>query len=212
MATPAPRECNQPARNALHRKQSAHGATIRTPCSAAQRIASQPARSASARASHPVHRIALHRILYSTAHRANATSPTASQTIRTPTTSPPHIDHIDPFPTTPLLGWAIASRFRGQHACGQLDILGSDAGCLLYVCIGIVVLNWLYFRSSSRAWRALFPSSCTSFEARFYWLRCVLVILICSCGLKFLARDLRFVSAPFIAGWYTPVLWCTHYH
>jgi hypothetical protein len=34
----------------------------------------QPARSASARAAHPVHRSALPRILYSAAHRANATS------------------------------------------------------------------------------------------------------------------------------------------
>jgi hypothetical protein len=48
MAPPAPRECNQPA----------------------QRIASQ-----TIRASHPVHRSALHRILCSAAHRANATSP-----------------------------------------------------------------------------------------------------------------------------------------
>jgi hypothetical protein len=44
-AQPAPRECNQPARSALHRKQSARRATQRS---------------------------ALHRILYSAAHRANA--------------------------------------------------------------------------------------------------------------------------------------------
>jgi hypothetical protein len=75
----------------------------------AQRIASQPLRSASARASHPVHRSALHRkqsahraaqrsalhrnqlathrpahrILYSAAHRANATSPRIANNPRT---------------------------------------------------------------------------------------------------------------------------------
>jgi hypothetical protein len=53
----------------------------RTVHSAAQRIASQPARSASVRASHPVHRSALHRILCSAAHRANATSPRAAHCI-----------------------------------------------------------------------------------------------------------------------------------
>jgi hypothetical protein len=53
--------------------------TIRAPCSAAQRIASQPVRSA------------LPRILYITSHRANATACAqriASQTIRANATSP----------------------------------------------------------------------------------------------------------------------------
>ena len=67
------------------------------------------------------------------------------------------------FPTTPLLVWTLVGRFRGQHACGHPDIFGRDASCLLHVSIGIVGLNWLWFRSSSRAWRALFPNSCTSF-------------------------------------------------
>jgi hypothetical protein len=106
MAPPAPRECNQPARSALHRNQfAAHRLAHRIPYSAAhciatssQRIGSRIASRAAQRiASHPVHRSALHRILYSAAHRANATSPRASarasQTIRAPTTNPPRIAH-----------------------------------------------------------------------------------------------------------------------
>jgi len=69
MAPPAPRECNQPARSVLHRNHfAAHRPALRIPCIAAhyiannprtvQRIASQPARNTSARASHPVQRSA----------------------------------------------------------------------------------------------------------------------------------------------------------
>jgi hypothetical protein len=39
MAPPAPRECNQPARSVLHRKQSAHRPALRIPCIAAHCIA-----------------------------------------------------------------------------------------------------------------------------------------------------------------------------
>jgi hypothetical protein len=69
MVPPAPRECNQPARSVLHRNHfAAHRPALRIPCIAAhyiannprtvQRIASQPARNTSARASHPVQRSA----------------------------------------------------------------------------------------------------------------------------------------------------------
>jgi hypothetical protein len=89
-----------------------HGAacTARKQPARAQRIASQPLRIASARASHPVHRSALHRnqlathrpahrILYSAAHRANATSPRIANNPRTDnqpaTHSPPrHTSHL----------------------------------------------------------------------------------------------------------------------
>jgi hypothetical protein len=73
--------------------------TIRAPCSAAQRIASQPARNTSARASHPVHRSALHRILCSAAHRANATSPRAAHCIaNNPRTDNQPATHCPPRP------------------------------------------------------------------------------------------------------------------
>jgi hypothetical protein len=54
----------------------------------------QPARIASARAAHPVHRSALPRILYIAAHRANATARAqriASQTARANATSSPRL-------------------------------------------------------------------------------------------------------------------------
>jgi hypothetical protein len=66
MAPLAPRECNQPARSALHRKQSAHRAAQRT-------ARMQPTRVQRI-VSHPVQCSALHHILCSTAHRANAIS------------------------------------------------------------------------------------------------------------------------------------------
>jgi hypothetical protein len=71
MAPPAPRECNQPARSVLHRKQSAHRPALRIPCIAAHciatssqhigpRIASctaqRTARMQPARAHRPAHR------------------------------------------------------------------------------------------------------------------------------------------------------------
>jgi hypothetical protein len=92
MSPPAPRECNQPAQRIASQ-------TIRAPCSAAQRIASQPARSASVRASHPVLRSALHRILCSAAHRANATSPRAAHCIaNNPRTENQPVTHRPPRP------------------------------------------------------------------------------------------------------------------
>jgi hypothetical protein len=62
MAPPAPRECNQPARSALHRNQfAAHRP--------AQRIGLRiAAHCIASRVSHPVHRSALHR--KQSAHRA----------------------------------------------------------------------------------------------------------------------------------------------
>ncbi len=74
MAPPAPQsqgfsECNQPARSAAHRKQSAHRAT--------QRSVSQPARSASVRAQRSTSQTI--RAPCSAAQRANATSPRAAQ-------------------------------------------------------------------------------------------------------------------------------------
>jgi hypothetical protein len=61
MAPPAPRECNQPARSALHHNQfTDHLPAHRIPCIAAHCIAS--------RVSHPVHRSALHH--KQSAHRA----------------------------------------------------------------------------------------------------------------------------------------------
>jgi hypothetical protein len=60
--------CNQ-----LAAPVSAHANATSSPC-LYLRMQLQPARSASARAAHPVHRSALPRILYSAAHRANATS------------------------------------------------------------------------------------------------------------------------------------------
>jgi hypothetical protein len=72
MAPPAPRECNQPARSVLHRKQSAHRSALhrnqfaahrlahRIPCIAAHCIASctaqRTARMQPARAHRPAHR------------------------------------------------------------------------------------------------------------------------------------------------------------
>jgi hypothetical protein len=63
MAPPAPRECNQPARSALHRKQSAHRAAQRSAAhciaTSSQHIGPRIASRASQRiASHPVHRLA----------------------------------------------------------------------------------------------------------------------------------------------------------
>jgi len=55
--------------------------TIRVPCIAAQPIALQPARSASACAWNPVHRSSFHHILCIAAYHANATSPRAAHCI-----------------------------------------------------------------------------------------------------------------------------------
>jgi hypothetical protein len=103
MAPPAPRECNQPARSALHRKQSAHRAAQRSALHrnqlAAHCIANNP-RTVQRSAAHclasctsprtarmqPPARNALHR-----KQSARMQPARASQTIRAPTTNPPRI-------------------------------------------------------------------------------------------------------------------------
>ena len=90
MAPPAPRECNQPARSVLHRKQSAHRA--------AQRSALHRNQFAAHRLAHRIPCIAAHCIASCTSPRTARMQPAraqriASQTIRAPTTSPPRIAH-----------------------------------------------------------------------------------------------------------------------
>jgi hypothetical protein len=86
MAPPAPRECNQPARSVLHRKQSAHRA--------AQRSALHRNQLAAHRSAYRIPCIAAHCIASCAAQRTARMQPAraqriASQTIRAPTTSPP---------------------------------------------------------------------------------------------------------------------------
>jgi hypothetical protein len=88
MAPPAPRECNQPARSVLHRKQSAHRA--------AQRSALHRNQLAAHRSAHRIPCIATHYIASCAAQRTARMQPAraqriASQTIRAPKTSPPRI-------------------------------------------------------------------------------------------------------------------------
>jgi hypothetical protein len=52
MASPAPRECNQPARSALHRKQSAHRAAQRSALHRSQLAAHRPAHRIPCSAAH----------------------------------------------------------------------------------------------------------------------------------------------------------------
>ena len=83
MAPPAPRECNQPARSVLHRKQSAHRPALRIPCIAAHCIATSSQHIGPRIASCAAQRTA--RMQPARAQRI------ASQTIRAPTTNPPRI-------------------------------------------------------------------------------------------------------------------------
>jgi hypothetical protein len=90
MAQTAPRECNQPARSELHRKQSARRATQRS---------------------------ALHRILYSAAHRANATSPRAAHCIaNNPRTENQPATHRPPRPLRIIRCTAHTSHLQRLHA------------------------------------------------------------------------------------------------
>jgi hypothetical protein len=67
MAPTAPRECNQPARSVLHRKQSAH----RAPCSAAHCIATSSQGIGSRIASRALQRIASHPVQRSAPRECN---------------------------------------------------------------------------------------------------------------------------------------------
>jgi hypothetical protein len=105
MAPPAPRECNQPARSALHRNQfAAHRLAHRIPCSAAHCIA--PVRSASLAhripcsaahclASRASQRIASHPVQRSAPRECNQPARSAAHRKQSAhrTTSPPRIAH-----------------------------------------------------------------------------------------------------------------------
>jgi hypothetical protein len=81
------------------------------------RMQLQPARSASARAAHPVYRIALHRILCSAAHRANATSPRAEHCIaNNPRTENQPATHRPPRPLRIIRCTAHTSHLQRLHA------------------------------------------------------------------------------------------------
>jgi hypothetical protein len=71
MAPPAPRECNQPARSVLHRKQSAHRPALRIPCIAAHCIATSSQHIGPRIASCAAQRIALHPVQRSAPRECN---------------------------------------------------------------------------------------------------------------------------------------------
>jgi hypothetical protein len=72
MAPPAPRECNQPARSALHRKQSAHRAAQRSALHRNQLAAHRPAHRIPCIAAHCIASCASHRTARMQPARAKA--------------------------------------------------------------------------------------------------------------------------------------------